>query len=162
MKKLFLPILSILLLCSCSEQMDINQEKEAILRLLDEQSQCFKDMDADALLNLYIKDSTTIAGGPIPNLIVQGWDKIKDIYIKEFKNYQILDYNYSNPKIIIDGDKAWVITDITSIMIINIQGTDTKVQANYRELSILKKIDNHWKFALTNMQSFGATPIQSN
>jgi len=159
MKNIIIILTTLFLLFSCSKQLDSTKENEDILRVFDEQSQCYKDMDANSLLNLYINDSTTIAAGPIPNLVVKGWKNIKNIFEEDFKNYKILDYSYSNPQIIIDGDKAWAIVEITSIMIINIQGQDTKMQANFRQVAILKKIDNQWKFALTNMQNFGVTPV---
>ena len=87
MKKYVLTLFAIILLAgtSCQEKIDIEKEKEAIIAVIEEETNAFLDNDFDRLSNTFVQDETNIRlmaekSSYTYNL---GWENVSSYY-KEF------------------------------------------------------------------------------
>ena len=143
---------------SCQEKVDIEQEKDAILKVLNEETTAFAAFDMDRLSELHVRDEldTRLAG----KKRYSGWSEIKALlegYIENNKKNP--NYNATNVKenitLKVTGNSAWVICD--NIWTWKEEG-ETKFNKNI-QISFLEKIEGDWKFSFN---AFVAAPDQSN
>lgn len=132
---------------ACQEQVNIEKEKEAIIKVLKEEVKTFADYDMDKLSALHVQDSldTRLAG----TKLYKGWGEIEVLlegYMERNKKDTVSE-NVRNEKdnliIKVTGKTAWAIMD-------NIwkweEGGETKDVSNY-QISFFEKIDGDWKFS---------------
>ena len=132
---------------SCQEKIDIEKEKEAIIKVLYEEGETFAAFDMESLSTLHIRDesATRLSG----TKVYSGWNEIETLlksYIERNKNDTISE-NVRNEKeniiLKVTGNNAWVICD-------NIWKWEVKGEPNVSQniqISFLEKIDGEWKFS---------------
>ena len=150
MKKFIWTLLSIILLTgtSCQEKIDIEKEKEAIIKVLHESEDSFAALDMQNLSALHIQDEseTRLAGTER----YQGWNEIEALlksYIEQNKKEPFGENfrnNKENIRLKVTGNTAWAICD-------NIwKWEDTNGEPGGFQnihISFLEKIDGEWKFS---------------
>ena len=130
---------------SCQEKIDIEKEKEAIIKVLYEEGERFNAFDLEGITALHITDeSATRYNGEV----YSGWDDIESLYKGYIaRNKVIGDNNSRNEKdnilIKVTGNNAWVICD-------NIWKWEENGEENSnlnKQIAFLEKINGKWKFA---------------
>jgi hypothetical protein len=144
MKKTFTVAALIMLtaILYCQQNTEVQNEKEAIKAIIEEETNAYHDKDFDRFAATYVQDETIIR--IIVNRngtdIVEGWDNISSIMKEHFMNFPDPSENNdikSNYKIRIYDDCAWVTFDEERI---NDESDSIEIGVN-----ILKKVDGKWK-----------------
>ncbi len=144
MKKTFTVAALIMLsaILYCQQNTEVQNEKEAIKAVIEEETNAYHDKDFDRFAATYVQDETIIRITVNRNRtdIVEGWDNISSIMKEDFKNFPDPSENNdikSNYKIRIYDDCAWVTFDEERI---NDESDSIEIGVN-----ILKKVDGKWK-----------------
>jgi hypothetical protein len=151
-KSLFVVFAIIFLTCiSCKEKIDIEKEKEAVLKVLQEEGDGFTANDLKRVFATHLQDNTAtrLEQGPDSYKIYKGWDEIKSLYESYIKGNSA-DSSYKNTQnlkgniiIKVVGNSAWLICDnIWKYEYNNIAGEDTNIQ-----IAFFEKINGVWKFS---------------
>ena len=140
---------------SCQEKIDIEKEKDAVIKVLYEETKAFAVNDMESLSALHVKDvsDTRLAG----TKLYTGWDEIEKLYesmIERNKKDTVAE-NVRNEKenirLKVTGESAWAISD-------NIWKWEAKgepfIQQNI-QITFLEKIDDEWKISFN---AFVASP----
>lgn len=150
MKKYLISLIVLVFLAgtSCQEKIDVEKEKEAIIKVLHESEDSFAAQDMENLSALHVQDEsdTRLAGTEL----YQGWNEIETLlksYIEQNKK-EPFGENFRNEKenirLKITGNTAWAICD-------NIwKWEDTNGEPGGFQnihISFLEKIDGAWKFS---------------
>ena len=147
-KPLFVLSAVILLTCiSCKEKIDVAKEKEAVLKVLQEEGDAFAANDLNRLSAIYIQDSTQTR--VTSSTIYKGWTEVKKLY-EGYIKYNSTDSSWVNPKNIkenviikVAGNSAWVACDnIWEFEYNNVPGKLTNMQIVFFE-----KINGEWKIS---------------
>lgn len=147
-KSLFVLSALILLICvSCKEKIDAAKEKEAVLKVLQEEGDAFAANDLSRLSSIYIQDSTQTR--VTFSTIYKGWTELKKLY-EDYIKYNSTDSSWVNPKNIkenviikVAGNSAWVVCDnIWEYEYNNVQEKQTNMQ-----IAFLEKINGEWKIS---------------
>jgi ketosteroid isomerase-like protein len=133
---------------SCQQQIDIEKEREAIIKVLHEFEDSFAAFDMENLSEAHVQDEsdTRLAGTELH----QGWNEIETLlnsYI-EYNKKEPFGENFRNEKenirLKVTGNTAWAICD-------NIwKWEDAKGEPGGFQnihISFLEKIDGEWKFS---------------
>lgn len=156
--KSFILIIIYSVITGCSNSND--QEKIAIINLLNENAKRYKQKDLDCIMNTYLKDSNTIALGTEKNFIGIGFESIKENYKRDIsQNWILLNYEYKNPIIFFRSDICWLTADVNSKIKVTVtnefdENEEIIVDLDSRLTAVCKKVDGKWKFVLTNFQHF--------
>lgn len=132
---------------SC-EQTDIEKEKQAVLKVLQEQGDEFAAFNKEKLFELHIQDETAtrLAG----STVYSGWDEIKNLYENYFEinstgsGRQSLRNSKKNIIVKVNGNNAWVVCD--NIWKWEIEGQPR--ESKNKQIAIFEKVNGNWKFAL--------------
>ena len=153
MKKfLFLISALILFTCiSCKEKIDIAKEKEAVLKVLQEEGDAFVANDMERMSAIYIQDSTQtrLGLGTTYYNLYKGWDEIKNLY-QDYIKYNSTDSSWKNPRnlkenliIKVAGNSAWILCDnIWEFEYNNVAQRQTNMQ-----IAFFEKVNGEWKFS---------------
>ena len=134
---------------SCQEKIDIEKEKEAIIKILNEEGKTFAGSDMESLSALHVQDEsdTRLAG----TKVYSGWNEIETLlksYI-EWNKKDTISENFRNEKenirLKVTGNTAWVICD--NIWKWEAEGEPKGFQNI--QINFLEKIDGAWKFSFT-------------
>ena len=134
---------------SCQEKIDIEKEKEAIIKALYEEVEAFAAFDMESLSALHIQDEsdTRLAG----TKVYSGWNEIETLlksYIERNKNDTISE-NFRNEKenikLKVTGNNAWVICDNTWKW----DSEGEPFEAENIQITFLEKIEGKWKISFT-------------
>lgn len=149
MKKSVFVFITLLLMAgySCQEKTDIEKEKAAIIKVLNDEGKTFTANDLEGVFALHIQDqqATRLEG----NNIYSGWDEIKPLYedyIERNKN----DTTYHNSRNIkeniilkVTGNTAWLTCDNIWKWEVN----NEPQESSNRQISFFEKINGEWKFS---------------
>jgi len=146
-------VLSLITGCiSCQKKIDIEKEKEAIIAVIEEETDAYFHRDYERWANTYIQDETNIrltASSNGYNYIV-GWDDLNSYFEENFKEPELqLTPVKTDYKIKILGNAAWVVCNEKYIN--NETGKD--VGGNPIEVRILEKVDGEWKIGFLSLVS---------
>ena len=140
-----------LTLISCEEKIDVAKEKEAVLKVLQEEGDAFAANNLNRISAIHIQDSTLtrLEQGVNSLTIYKGWTDIKKLY-ENYIKVNSTEPSWVNPKNIKDnviikvtGNAAWVLCDnIWEFEYNNVQMKQTNVQ-----ITFLEKIDGAWKIS---------------
>ncbi len=118
MKKYVLTLFAIILLAitSCQEKIDIEKEKEAIIAVIEEETDAFFDSDIDRLGATHVQDETNIRLTATKSGYTYevGWEKVKSFFLDYFENlaepgdFYEVKFNY---KIKVYKESAWAVFD---------------------------------------------------
>jgi|WetSurSiteA1Bulk_404760.scaffolds.fasta_scaffold23930_2 hypothetical protein len=151
-KSLFVVLALIFLTCiSCKEKIDIEKEKEAVLKVLHEEGDAYAINDLKRVFAVHLQDNTAtrLEQGPDSYNIYKGWDEIKKLY-ESYTERNLADTSYKNSQnlkrniiIKVVENSAWLICDNTwKYDYNNIAVEDTNIQ-----IAFFEKINGEWKFS---------------
>jgi ketosteroid isomerase-like protein len=145
---------------SCQQSVNLEQQKEAILAVLDTEGQAFAAKDKERLYGLFVQDALNTRLDYISReyQLMEGFEAIKSLYEQYWGNWTT-EGNPRNLKenaiIRVSGNNAWVLCD-------NIWEWDTEAgtmrNAN-TQTTFLEKIKGAWKISF---MSFMAKPAGEN
>jgi tetratricopeptide (TPR) repeat protein len=135
---------------SCLKKVDIEKEKEAILRVLHEEGDAYDVGDLKREFAIYIHDSTVIRlqYNFSSYEIYAGWGAVKKRYeniINDISNYGAKNSIHLKENIIMKvvGNSAWLTCD--NIHKYDYQGKSHKV--DMLQIAFFEKVNNEWKFS---------------
>ncbi len=147
MKKYLWTLFALILLAgtSCQEKIDIEKEKEAIIAVIEEETDAYVHRDYERWANTYVQDETNIrlsASSTEYNYVV-GWDDLNSSFKEAFEETteqrQVKGVK-TNYKIKVFGNAAWAVCDEKFV---NIEtGKDL---GNLIEARVLEKVNGEWK-----------------
>ena len=144
---LVLSTLIFLTCVSCKEKIDIAKEKEAVLKVLQEEGDAFAANDLSRLSAIYIQDSTQTR--VTSSTIYKGWSELKKLY-ENYIKLNSTDSSWVNPKNIkeniiikITGNSAWVVCD----NIWEFEYNNTPWKQTNMQIAFLEKINGEWKIS---------------
>ena len=149
MKKYCLLFVILMLLAgtACQEKVDIEKEKEAIIAVIEEETDATMNGDYERWANTYVQDETNVrlsANSESYNLIV-GWEDLNSYFKEAFNNMEEQSTAWkggkTNYKIKVYGNAAWVMCDETMV---NAEAEEA-MEWKAIETRILEKIDGEWK-----------------
>ena len=154
MKKYLLTLFALILLAgtSCQEKIDIEKEKEAIIVVIEEETNGYLARDLDRLVATYVQDETNIdlrADKSGYNYGV-GWEEIFSAFKEAIDNSPEPDGSKevkTNYKIKIYPESAWVVFDNESY---NSEGELTNKSIH---VEFLEKVNGEWKIVYFSMVS---------
>ena len=150
MRRYFWPIIALVLLAvtSCQQTVNIEEEKEAIMAVLQEESAAVMENDKERLFANHVQDSleTRLELGEFGYNVVTGWDEIKNMLGDFIEGAGVVEgavNSKENVVIKVKGDCAWVTCD-------NIWkwGTeDAPGGFDNIQITFLEKIHGDWKIS---------------
>ena len=166
MKKIVYSVLALSLIAghsSCKEKIDIEKEKEAIIAVIEEETNAYLDRDYDRFAATYVQDKTFIRlhsekgsyeyiTGWGYNYIV-GWDEMASVFNESFENNPdtLLNFVNNDYKIKVYPESAWAVYDAYWY---NNEGDTVRWNIDVR---FLEKVDGEWKIvylSLVNASSY--------
>ncbi|MFO7851647.1 MAG: hypothetical protein ACQERS_10925 [Bacteroidota bacterium] len=154
MKKLFLlATIAAVALTACkqtTEPVDMEAEKEAIMKVIQNESEFARDAKFEEFVNLYVHDefNTRLRFLPDTFEIIKGWENVRNrlAYIDDREETELTTVNVSkeNPLVKITGNTAWVVCD-------NIWQGEYEGEEIYNEslqVTFLEKSEGEWKISL--------------
>jgi hypothetical protein len=134
---------------SCQRKVDVKKEKEAIMRVIQTESETARDGNFERLAACYIQDeyNTRLNYSQDSYKIITGWDQVKPL-LESFKGNAGQDF--SNIKITKDnaiikvmGNTAWLICD--NIWKGIYEGAE--IYSDNIQITFLEKVDGEWKIS---------------
>jgi hypothetical protein len=143
--------LFVFLFTACQPKVDIAKEKEAIMAVINQESQAALDRNPEALKALYIQDemNTRVNLSPDTCIILKGWSELEpklDSYKPDTtfsRIYKNIKFSKENARIKVTGNTAWVLCD--NIWQGDIEGKPMKVEG--LQITFLEKVNGQWKFS---------------
>jgi hypothetical protein len=147
MKKIIFSILALSLIAgsiSGQKKIDIEKEKEAIIAVIEEETDAFRNRDFDRLAATFVQDETNIrlAAGQSGYSYYAGWEQISSGYKESFKNNPepyTGKHVKTNYKIKIYKESAWSIFDE-----VRYDGGGEVINKGIG-VRFLEKVDAEWK-----------------
>lgn len=129
------------------EKYDVTKEKEAIIDLIEEETQSFYDRDHDRWIDTYAQSSDNVYLSAAKNghTFLKDWESHNNYVKYLFENEKIPNREVKTPvKIKIYDDSAWIVFNNE---VFNEMGESTEmVYSTY----FLEKADNKWKIIYSN------------
>ena len=149
MKKI-LPLLVFLSFFACTNN-QIENEKEAIVKVLQEETDAFIANDLERITATHIQDSTTtrISFGGKEVSIHKGWEEI-EVLFKEYFKQNSTDSSWQNPRnykdnimIRVSGNSAWLVCDNTW------EYEYKKKERKFTNIQVafFEKVNGKWRFS---------------
>ena len=140
---------------SCEQQpkVDLEKEKEAIIALIEEESQSYYDRDFDRWSACYVQsdDNIKIVAGRNWYNYLDGWESQADALKAQFETEKGVNREVKNPvEVKIYGKSAWIVFDSEEFD--ENKESLTKQKATY----FLEKSEDKWKIVYTN-RVYGST-----
>jgi len=143
------PLLAIFL-SNCQPRVDIEAEKEAIMAVVQAESETARDGDVDKLISLYVQDelNTRLILRPDTFAIWNGWDELGPLFEQYGERNEEMDLSginvsKENPVIKVMGNTAWLICDNNWYG--EYQGEPFRQES--LQITFLEKVDGEWKFS---------------
>ncbi len=171
MKKYVLTLFAMLLLAgaSCQEKIDIEKEKEAIIAVIEKETNATKSIGFDSWASLieawessYVQDESLviIGGGKNGYVCMKGWEEIamdpavRDSLINAAEPPEPVDYRveYTNYQIKVYPECAWAYYNEDHI------SSEGELLRHYDCVRFLKKIDGEWEINFSSY--FNATSYE--
>lgn len=142
-----------LFLSACQQSFDIEKEKEAIIKVINAETEAYLDRDFEAMFETHLQDSLNmrLTAGADNYVFLEGWEDVSkhmtgnqteddlrtDLHIKvEKSNYRMKVY----------PDAAFVVCDQKWVS--NYDGDSTEI--NSIQVRFLEKIDGEWKISFVS------------
>jgi len=153
MKKNLLTLFALILLAgtSCQEKIDIEEEKKAIMAVIQEEGDAAAAMDIERLFAIHVQDSldTRLGLGKNNYTIYAGWDEIKSL----FESWTEMDRTgFEDPKNLKENVILKVIDDCAWLICDNIWKWNYEGEPGERvniQITFLEKIEGEWKLSFT-------------
>ena len=143
---------------SCTGKMDIEEEKKAIIAVIEEETAAFVDRDFDRLAACYVMDETNIRLTASKSHYVyhKGWKELS----ASFKNYF---ENYPEPEKWMQGRKqyaikvypecAWVVFENEGFLS---AGSSSRLTGKAADVRFLEKHNGEWKIVYLSHVNFSS------
>lgn len=151
MRKYFFPlfVLAILIGTSCQPKVNVENEKEAIMAVLQEESDGLKSMDKGRIFATHIQDSEEVRLelGVYGYNTYQGWDEIESLLGDYVEGGQPLEMENSKENVIlkVTGNSAWLTCDNVWKM----NNGDAGEGFSNIQIVFLEKVKGEWKISFT-------------
>ena len=146
MKKYLLTLFALILLAgtSCQEKIDIEKEKEAIIAVIEEETNAFLARDFDRFAATYVQDETNIrlSASKSGYLYRVGWEEIGSGFKQYFENNPepgTSKYVKTNYKIKVYKESAWAINDES------VYNSEGELLRKSKGVRFLEKVNGEWK-----------------
>ena len=156
MKNIFyiLSILFILMAAGCQQTVDLEMEKEAIIKVINDETEAFVNYDFETLAEKHMHDSLSLrlTAGTDSYIFLEGWDKIAAYFKESLEGEEVhenrnVSVEKSNYRIKVYPQSAWVVCDEKWIYRFE---TDT-VEIKSIQVRFMEKIEEEWKIAFISM-----------
>jgi len=134
---------------SCQKKVDVQKEKEAIMAVINAESETARIGDVPGLTSFYVQDeyNTRFMLGKESYQIITGWDELGP-FLEQFKaNAEIDDSSISftkeNAVIKVMGNTAWVICDNNW----KVMRGEVLTRAESIQITFLEKPEGEWKIS---------------
>ncbi|MBN1132566.1 MAG: hypothetical protein JXR52_01470 [Bacteroidales bacterium] len=134
---------------SCQTESSIEKEKQAIMSVIQNESEFARDGNVEGLVDLYVQDeyNTRIIVNPESYYTLSGWDTLGSFF-EQYKDRDEMDLSginvsKENPIIKIMGNKAWLICD--NIWEGTYEGEYLKNESI--QVTFLEKVNGSWKIS---------------
>ena len=149
MKKIIFSILALSLIAcsfSCQEKIDIEQEKEAIIAVMEGPTDAYLDKDFDRFAAAFVQDETLagLTANKSGYRYNEGWAEISSFfkeYVKNNPEPSTIKHEKTNYKIKVYKESAWAIFDESSFY------SDGEIRSKSIGVRILEKVNGEWKIA---------------
>lgn len=133
---------------SCQKKVDIQKEKEAIMAVINAESETARMGDIEGLKACYVPDeyNTRLMISEEKYQIITGWDKLGPFFDQFQENAGIastMSFVKENPVIKVMGPAAWVICENRW----TIKQDTSEFKAESIQITFLEKTDGVWKFS---------------
>jgi len=154
MKKYFLLFIAAILVSaiSCKKKVDVEKEKEAIMAVLNSESETARAGDVAGLKSWYVQDeyNTRFTLGKDNYEIVTGWDKLSTLF-ERFKvnaetDINTMSFTKTNEVVKVTGNTAWVICENNW----KIMTGDVERKVESIQITFLEKVDGAWKISFAS------------
>lgn len=143
-------IAMVLVVCGCQQTIDIEQEKAAIIELINNETNAFVDYDFEGVASFYSKDSLNIrlSAGRDDYNFLEGWENVANHLKGQIEDEEVpsdshVSVEKSNYRMKIYPESAWVLCDEKWTY----RYTTDTVEINSIQVRFLEKIDGEWKIA---------------
>jgi hypothetical protein len=141
--------LAFLAMTSCTQEIDMEKEKAAIIAVIEEETKAFFDSDINRLGATHVQDESNIRMTATQSGYTyhQGWDEVKAFFLDYFENEMEPGNFYEikkNYKIKVYKEAAWAVYD-NEYYNENDELLSTSIHAQ-----ILEKVDGKWKLVFYN------------
>lgn len=151
MKKILLTLITLSILAiSCQEKIDVEIEKEAIMKVNQEEGDAFAAGDLERMYAIYVQDESCLRlTGFSDNKadLISGWDQVKAYYDNMIERNKNIDWKGKNIKenviVNVAGNSAWLVCD-------NIWDGDFNGKPWWSknfQIAFFEKIDGKWKIS---------------
>jgi hypothetical protein len=148
---ILLLVLSILAATACQEQIDVDKEKEAIIAVVNAQSEAYLARDLETLSSYMVQDSTNIrlSANKWQYEYNLGWEKVSELYEKDFADdsawakFENLRYERKDFNIKVYPKSAWAVFKTVYMW------EEDTIPNKWKSIEsrILEKVDGEWKIA---------------
>jgi hypothetical protein len=151
MKKFFLPLFVLVLIVgtACEPRVNVEKEKEAILAVLEEESNAMEAMDKDGVFATHLQSDEEMRWelGVYGYRLYDGWDEIKTLLGDYLDGTQVNNLNISkeNVNIKVAGNAAWLTCD----NVVEWGTAEEKDGFSNIQIVFLEKVQGDWKIAFT-------------
>jgi hypothetical protein len=140
--------LMLMLLPSCKPKVDVAKEKDAIMAVINGETQSYIDKNIEKVKSFYIQDEfqTRLATGCGTFDLRSGWNSIKSMIDSaeiSMAPYENIKYSKEFITIKVMGNVAWAIYKETATADFN----KTPMTANNMNVMVLEKMDGNWKIS---------------
>ncbi len=149
MRKYFFPlfIIAAFLGTSCQPTVNVEKEKEAIMAVLQEESEGLKSMDKERIFATHIQDSEEVRLelGVYGYNTYQGWDKIESLLGDYLEGGQPIEMDNFKENVIlkVTGNSAWLTCDNVWKM----NNGDVEEGFSNIQIVFLEKVKGEWKIS---------------
>jgi len=143
---------SLLLFISCNEVVDVEAEKQAIIDVINAETEAYTEVDFEKLISFYVQDSLNfrLTTGADNHVFLEGWDDVKAFFEEDMmsgeptvpsntavkvekKDFRIKVYEHAAYVICTE---TWTYTTDSS-----------ELEIDSRQVRFMEKIEDEWKIA---------------
>ena len=150
--RLVLAGLTVLLLYSCKDQVNPEAEKQAIIDVINAETQAYMDFDFDKVISYYVQDSLNfrLTTGADDHVFLEGWDEVEAFFRDE-----LIDSNPNTPEdtnISVEKNNYRIKLYPESAFVIctekwTYEMPDNVIEIDSRQVRFMEKVDGEWKIA---------------
>lgn len=143
-------LLIVLFMVSCKQQVDVEAEKQAIIDVINAETQAYMDFDFEKVISYYVQDSLDfrLTTGADSYVFLQGWDEVEAFFRDE-----LIDSNPNIPEdthVNVEKDNFRIkIYENAAYVLCNEKWTYTQpgnlIEIESLQVRFMEKVDGEWK-----------------
>ncbi len=154
MKKhlIFLIAFFAIILTSCVEKINPEAEKEAIIDLINQETQAYLDFDFDKVISFYVHDSLNfrLTSGADDHVFLEGWDEVEAFFRSDLIDSDANALQNTHIKVEKDNYKIKLYHDAAYVLCTEkwtYTTADNVIEIDSRQVRFMEKVDGEWKIA---------------